>query len=127
MVGVKTLLVVVALVGCTPGMHRGYRATMAVLGATAMTMDTRQTIYAIHSGAAPEANPLYGPHPSDAALIAGGVTGVGFMFGFRELIERLPDKGPGTDLVKDILVTVPTVLEACVVYSNTSRVGWRDW
>lgn len=86
----------------------------------------RQTLYALDHGF-PEANPLYGAHPSTARLVAGQALAQASQVGLLWLVERLDNRGPETEWVKDVIITVPAMLAWLVVLQNGNRIGWKNW
>lgn len=94
------------------------------MGATAQVMDTRQTRWAVAHGI-PESNPMFGDNPSQNELAAGGALGVAAMGGYWRIVEWLPDRGPETEWVKDVLATLPMALEGYCVSRNYVQTGFR--
>lgn len=111
-------MLVLAVVGCTPGMHKAYQITMASAATAAWSCDAMQTNAALAAGMAVETNPLNGEHPSAARIWASTVASSALVWGMLAIpSDRLGDRSTG-DYVKDVLITLPAVLEGFVVYNN---------
>lgn len=122
MLGRLSLTALVVFAACTPGMHKAYRTTVAVAGGLAQVVDTRQTQWGVAHGWN-EANPFLGSHPSYDVLAAGAVTSVVFMVAWHKGLERLPDRGPESEWVRDVLATLPLIIEGTAVTHNLDQIG----
>ncbi len=112
------LVAVVMTVGCTPGMHKAYQITMASLATAAWACDASQTTSALASGMAIEANPINGEHPSSVRIWASTAASSALVWSMLAVpSNRLGDETSGS-YVKDVLVTLPAVLEGFVVANN---------
>jgi hypothetical protein len=126
------LLYLIGCIGCTPRMHRAYRASMTTLTAATAVVDTRMTMYALdnHSATLRESNPLYGgDRPSDARLMGGLAFSLAWQVSLLPAVNALPDRGPETEWIRDVLVTVPAVINGFVLWHNTGMIGdgMRSW
>lgn len=119
------LALLASLIGCTPGMHKAYRAGVVALGAGAQVLDTRQTIWALEHGES-EANPLLGEHPTRGALVAGASASIAVSAVGWRLLEAVNVSDAESEWVKDILATVPLAIEGfCVAHNYPITGGFR--
>lgn len=129
MLGMSKALVVavVMLVGCTPKMHKVYQVTMATVASAAFVCDGLQTNAAIQSGRAQESNPVItvmtGPNPSPGVVLA--ITGTQALAAHAiPLIPSDPHKAFALDdWLKDMIITVPVMLELSAIATNQAIVG----
>jgi len=128
------IMAVVALlfcVSCTARMHKAYRAGITMAGITALQVDVRQTMWALHNDpTAMESNPMYGTNPSNLRLATGVTIGSGLFIGVHQAVDALPGYQPGSEWLKDVLVSIPVFFEFLVVAHNTQQIGldtWRQW
>lgn len=132
---VRLMLLAIGVVGCTPRMHRGYRATVITGAAVATIVDARMTSWGLsHDPAVMERDvqhgSIHGTAPSDFRLATDIGIGIGAMYAGHQLIERLADRGPESDWVKDVIVTIPIVIEGFCIWNNAKLLGaenWRQW
>src|SRR4026209_1366676 len=106
--------------GCSPRMHRAYRASTTMATISLNVMAARQTDWALkHVGSIEEKNPIYGTNPSTARLAATVAIGDGLLIVLHHLNEKLPDDNLASHLIKDVLMTVPLAFSIFDVWSNT--------
>jgi hypothetical protein len=124
-IAVLIALTLIQCIGCT---HANYRSIVMGGGIAAQAIDTRQTVTAMGNGES-ETHPLFGHHPGTTLLVSGAAISVGAMVGWHVLIERMADRGPETEWVKDVAATLPMLVEGYCVWHNTMVVGedWRKW
>lgn len=117
------VLVAVAAVGCTPGMHRAYQRTMASAASGMFVFDGAQTVAAVKQGT-PEGNlvitTVFGEHPRPYQTWA--------IAGTQAIATPLILLVPGTrgsddtgEYLKDGILTGLAMLEGFTVWANAQN------
>ena len=114
---VAVVLCGMTAVGCTPAMHRAYRVSMTSAATAAWACDAMQTNAAVSAGMAVETNPFLGDNPSPTRIWASMSVSIAHQWAILAIpANRRPL--PLDDYLKDLLVTIPAIIEGLVVISN---------
>lgn len=125
------LLCFIDCVGCSPAMHKAYRASVTAIAAGEYIVDARQTHRGLNTGAIPEANPLmrplWGDRPGALRTVGVATGAIGLIVTGNRLVERLPVHDQFGELLKDVIVTLPMVAESMAITMNASTIGESPW
>lgn len=114
----KTLLIAVALVGCSPGMHHAYQNTMGGIAIAGWGTAAYQTHLAMSEPGYTESDPIIGSHPSDTVIASTWLVAAAGVVAIRLIPDDAFDVH--TPWVKDVLLTCAAMLGGVNGYSDYS-------